>query len=234
MLSGPAGYQRRNGGIAPFKALKKEELLRVCHWRRLPAGDLKKPELELQLKEHMRGISRVPALLCHQQNVSPDQCNLGTYEVLATESLHDLKNHIKHIWDELPLNNRLNREELSLFLEVTEALLTYKDKLRGLDYRLSTIIMYKHLESVCRAQIHKLLQSLAELGELLYLQEHKRCPRIVLRLHNVAFRHALLCKQVIGTPKTMTLSKFYGIYWHAIVVHAPVTFRVVSLSVEEQ
>ena len=80
-----------------------------------------------------------------------------------------------------------------------------------------------------RPNIQTLLDSLTELSQLLYLPAHLRCPKLVLRLHNQAFIHAMICKEVIGRPKSLTERKFYGRYWHSLTAHAAKQSRIVSL-----
>ena len=62
-----------NGGIHPFQKLKKGELINECHWRVLTAGDLLKKDLEANLKEHLAGVHRVPALIFHNQDKSMEE-----------------------------------------------------------------------------------------------------------------------------------------------------------------
>ena len=191
--------------------------------------------MEKNLREHMSGIQRVPALLFHVQHQTMDKSGLSMYEVTTSESLHDLKGNISRIWDEPP--QHLTENEKSLFLDVKEALLSYKSKLRGCDYRLSAIVMYKHMEPQCREHIKNFLYSVAQLCHLLYIQEYERCPKIILRLHNTAYKHAIMCKDIIGTPKSTTMRHLYGIYWHAIVAEAPLMCRIISprsICTEEQ
>lgn len=80
-----------------------------------------------------------------------------------------------------------------------------------------------------RPKIQTLLDSLTELSKLLYLPANSRCPKLVLRLHNQAFIHAMICKEIIGKPQTLTERKFYGRYWHSITAHAAKQSRIVSL-----
>ena len=62
VLAGPAGRERRNGGVHPFKNMTKEELVKECQVRHLSTDGLLKPALEGQLKEELKGIQRFPAL----------------------------------------------------------------------------------------------------------------------------------------------------------------------------
>ncbi|KAL9977669.1 hypothetical protein ACROYT_G015099 [Oculina patagonica] len=56
VLQGPAGRQKRNGGIKPFKDLLLEELKRECSARGLPC-DGQKDELQEVLKEELVGFN---------------------------------------------------------------------------------------------------------------------------------------------------------------------------------
>ena len=156
--------------------------------------------------------------------------DLGVYEVAPSESLHDLKGHISNLWQELPYH--LNDQEKELFLEVKEALLTYK--LRCLDYRLYAIVMYKHMDGKMRYCVQDILYTLGQLCHLLCIQDHERTPKII---HNTAFKHAISCKQVLGVPQSVTLRTLCGIYWDSIVAEAPLLTRIVSprtICTEEQ
>jgi len=55
--------------------------------------------------------------------------NLGQYELVPVEPLHDLKEHINNILKELP--KHLTEEENALFDESVEVVLSTKEKLRG-------------------------------------------------------------------------------------------------------
>ena len=84
---------------------------------------------------------------------------------------------------------------------------------------------------VCILKMHvirDLLYILAQLCYLLYLQEHERSPKLNFLLHNTAYRHAMLCKKVVGMPKAINLRTFYGVYWHSLVTEAPILYRIVS------
>ena len=78
-----------------------------------------------------------------------------------------------------------------------------------------------------RPNIQTLLDSLTEISQLLYLPAHLRCPKLVLHLHNQAFIHAMICKEVIGKPRSLTERKFYGRY--SLTAHAAKQSRIVSL-----
>ena len=76
--------------------------------------------------------------------------------------------------------------------------------------------------------MQSLFDTLTELSRLLYLPAKSRPIRLVLRLHNTAFLHAMLCKELIGQPKILTNQKFYGRYWHSLTAHAAKQSRIIS------
>ena len=92
------------------------------------------------------------------------------------------------------------------------------------------ILIVFHFISIgkVRPKIQTLLDSLTELSKLLYLPTQSRSPKLVLRLHNQAFIHAMICKEVIGQPKSLTSRKFYGRYLHSLTAHAGKQSRIIS------
>ena len=148
VIAGPAGKERRNGGVQPFQQMSKDDLIRECKGQNLPTDGLLKPALQSQLREELKGIQRFPALCFPDQSASMNDLNLTQYEVVPVETLHDLKEHINNILKELP--KHLTDEEKPLFEEAIEAVLSTKEKLRGADYRLCCIVLALHLGSNCR------------------------------------------------------------------------------------
>ena len=143
VMEGPAGRQQRNGGIKPFKNMSHAELQRECTERGLEFSDGKRPELERVLKEELGGIQRVPAMLVNDQHKDLADINLPMYEVLPTEPLHDIKEHIANVFKELP--KHLNEQEASRFQVAREGTLGGKQCLKGADYRKSCIIIAEHM-----------------------------------------------------------------------------------------
>ena len=74
--AGPAGRRKRNGGIRPFKNMTVEELRVECAARGLNDDGLKK-DLQQNLKDQLKGVQRVPALLINEQDKSIADINLG-------------------------------------------------------------------------------------------------------------------------------------------------------------
>ena len=51
---------------------------------------------------------------------------------------------------------------------------------------------------------------------------------MVLRLHNLCWRHAVQCRRVLTPTKVLTYRKLFGLYFHSIVSHAAFLLRIVS------
>ena len=129
LKKGPAG---RTGGAKPYEKLKAADILEELR-RRDPPGwqdcrDTK--ERECFLKNHMQGVARIPSLLFGNHLELED---IPKYEVSPCEPLHDLKGHIKNLWDILVYF--LNDDEKKIFEETLECCNGGKDKLKGCDYR---------------------------------------------------------------------------------------------------
>ena len=57
------------------------------------------PKILYSFSLHSAGVRRPPALLCADRDISPE---LSSYEVALLEPLHDLKNLIARVFEELP------------------------------------------------------------------------------------------------------------------------------------
>ena len=75
VIAGPAGRERRNGGINPFHQMSKDELIRECRGRHLQSLGLLKPALLSNLREELKGVQRVPALCFPNQTASMKDLN---------------------------------------------------------------------------------------------------------------------------------------------------------------
>lgn len=89
--------------LHPFNNLKVGELREELGARgvHIREGALK-DDLQQQLTDILRGVSRVPALLLTNPTQSLSSLSLDKYEVVASEPLHDLKGHIINVITELP------------------------------------------------------------------------------------------------------------------------------------
>ena len=155
---------------------------------------LNKKDLEELLKNHLAGISRAPALCFGNEFISMEKSHLSEYEVMPIEPLHDSKGHIKNLWDVLP--EILDEKEKKLFLDSLDSCYGGKDKIRGSDYRLSTIVVYQIMKGEMSRRF--IVYANGNDIRLAYLKSDHRSPKVVLRLYNTTFRHIVLMQSVLG------------------------------------
>ena len=149
VLQGPGRRSRRNRGIKPFLNLKNDEILDELDWRQIKYNTrMQKKELEMLLKEELGSVARVPLLCQGNKFESLSNTPLKRYKVLLSEALHDIKEHIRNLWEELP--QHLTDEENACFSKVIEVTTKQKEKIRGVDFRLSTVIMCNTIHGKCR------------------------------------------------------------------------------------
>ena len=84
-------------------------------------GKALKPELAKILSKHLAGLARAPAMSFGKVDTSLAELNLSNYEISPTEPLHDLKGHIRNVWELLPKHlpergRQIFEEELKLAL----------------------------------------------------------------------------------------------------------------------
>ena len=224
VLGGPEG---KKGGLHPFKNLKVEQL-RVELRARDKDDSGSKTQLQERLTELLGGTTRVPALLYGDMQLSLEELNLDQYEVLFFEPLHCCLNHIAHVLQELP--HHITDVDTLVTLKETLSIALRKDKLRCTDYRRALLQVTILLAEKADGGVIELLTTLAEMMGTFYAKEESRNPKQILRLANLAFKHALAVRAVLTPPKTMTQRKLYGIYYHSAVHHAAVIYRLVCLS----
>jgi hypothetical protein len=75
-------------------------------------------------------------------------------------------------------------------------------------------------------KISELINALIDIIGIAYSPESKRYPRQILRLFNACFKVGVIAKTVFGSPKKMTMRKFFGNHFHSIVSHLPVIYRI--------
>ena len=184
----------------------------------------KREDLQKELSEELGGTVRVPALL--DGDVTMQDLNLQSYEVLCFEALHCTMNHIKNILQELP--HHITDIDILIKLKELLQIQLSKDKLRGVDYRKTLIFVTIALYTQLYHDFKALLVTLCEIIQIFYSQDEARSPKMVLRLYNLCWRHAILCRKVLTPPKVLTYRKLFGLYVHSIVSHAALLLRIVS------
>ena len=183
-------------------------------------------DLKLKLDEAIKGCHRVPALIIRKPLIPLQSLGLGKYEVLPCEPLHSVSGHIKNLYDELP--SHLNKTEKNYFNEAVVASFAGKEAKRAADYRLSIIDCILCLHNKIEADIYNILLQMCEIQEILYRGELKRTTMSILRLYNISFLHAIKLNETAKSPKVLTTRKLFGQYYHALMVHAPDQYRLLS------
>ncbi|KAK3720987.1 hypothetical protein QZH41_018544 [Actinostola sp. cb2023] len=225
---------RKNWGLASIQNLKVKDLREELQARGEDDSGLK-PELQERLNAILGGTSRVPALLYGDNNITLSSLNLTDYEVLFFEPLHCCLDHIAHILEELP--HHIKDVHSLLAVKETISITLNKVKIRGTDYRRA--LLHITIQLMKQAQVPEsvleLLLTFSEMMGIYYANEDRRNPRQVLRLYNLAFRHALALESVMLPPKTMTVRRLQGIHYHQGIDHAPLIYRMIcfrSISAE--
>lgn len=212
--------------LYPFKDLKVKELKTELRARKI-SSEGQRPELKERLTEVLGGTVRLPALLFGEDGLSLSDLHLDDYEVLFFEPLHVCLNHIATILKELP--QHITDPDTLLLLKETLLLTLNKEKLRATDYRKALLKITIQLAHLLDDDEKMLLLSFCEMQGIYYEADEKRCPRQVLRLHNISWLHGKKVQKVLCPPETVTLRKLCGIYYHGTVDHAPLLSRLVCL-----
>ena len=227
VLKGRIGFRRSlDLHPKPLANLRKEDLKTEVIGRGLEVDGDKKEDYQKALTTELAGQCRVPALLYHEPSTPLEDLGLSKYEILSCEPMHDLSNHITNLLEELP--NHVTEDVASVLQECKDLTLGQKEK-RAFDFRCLIITISSQLRGKAPLKVQQLIDTLVQMAEILFKPEKDRCPRLILRYHNLSFYHAILCLEVIGTqPTKLTRRKFYGKYYHGLVRHAPIQLRIIS------
>ena len=99
-----------------------------------------------------------------------DELHLGTYTILGTEPLHDIKGHLGNLLKELPYTPPHKVRENTQ--EIIEANST--EKITGADYRVTAIgLLLSLMQAIVDPAILLLVETVVRISELLYLPEKK-------------------------------------------------------------
>ena len=221
------------GMLSPFQNLKKEEIMDELDCRQIQFSTSNRMELQEKLTNTLHGVSRPPALMLRNPNMSAAQLNIRSYEILGCEPMHDISNVIQNIITELPYHtdDQSVRKE---FLQFSASTIGEKNQIKGSDARLylvkfskfcSTLYIDGHIDN----NMMSLVNSLVDIVNITYMSSHLRSPKLILRLYNQCLIFAVMCRNVIGNPSKMTYRKFFGSHYHSITTHLPEIFRLFSL-----
>ena len=220
--------------VAPLQDLRVNDLRKELQARGHDNLDQHKPELQKDLKHILKGVNRVPSLLLLNPQQSLQDLHLTNYSIVNCEPLHDVKGHLANLLEELPA--LLPSEQREKCTDLLKAKLGAK--ISGADMRSTVITLYNLLVKENANQwVLQLLHSIIKVSQILYSDEEKRNPKQVLSLHNNAWLHMELCKDLIPVPKSISKRKMYGTYLHALTSHAPQQYEIVcqkSINAENQ
>ena len=177
----------------------------------------------------MHEIQRLPAILCKSSEPF-DMRNyyIPDYEILTSESLHDMCNHTKNLYDELPWH--LPKNEKAKLNDIITTSFHSKEAKNSSHYWKRLLIVTNWLiQNLPELYMAKIFSTFAEIPGITYaIREKRSCPKI-LRLSNITFTHALLLLiHIKDNLKSLTSRKLFGVYYLSIVRYAPIQFHLFS------
>ena len=102
----------------------------------------------LVLKEllacEVNGIQSVVALMFSFPNFTLEELNLQMYEVLGTEPLRDISNHVKNLYKEIPF--KFEKETKKNIANIINVSFKSKQMRNSADHRESLLIVCKYLQ----------------------------------------------------------------------------------------
>ena len=228
LISAVSRRRSEQGFTKLYEKLTRAEIAdelddREIKWK---ASDTSADLLKL-LKTNMHGIQRVPSLLFNSPNGDINNMHLMHYEILPCEPLHDIENHIKNLFEEIPHHMGNDKKMINDFLI---SVFNGKESKRGCDYRECLIKVFCYFkEKYPENCITEVLYTLCEIQRSLYQQESQRTVASVLHLYIQTFLHVIMIKIAFGNNiKSMTERKFYGKYYHALTSHVCHQYRIVD------
>ena len=144
------------------------------------------PVLKELLACEVHGIQSVSALMFSCPNPTLEELNLQMYEVLGTEPFHDISNHVKNLYEEIPF--KFEKETKKSIVNVINVSFKNKQVRNSADHRESLLIVCKYLqENHPNHFVTKVIETLAEMQEILYEQDSVGSPQKILQYINTSF-----------------------------------------------
>ena len=174
----------------------------------------------------MQGIQRVPSLFFNCPDWDLDFMGLDNYEILACEPLHDIENHIKNLFEEIP-HHMTEKKKVTDFIG---AVFSGKDSKRGVAYHTSLIKVCCHFKKEYpESKFTEILKTLCEIQKVLYQQESHRTNENILHLYVQTFLHMIWLEiNFEKNIKSMSVRKYFGKYYDAIISHASDQYRIIN------
>ena len=189
---------------------------------------LTKKDLMDILSYEMHGIQRLPALWYDYWNRSVEEVNLSHYKILPNESLHNVSNYIKNIYQKPP--SHMTSNERKIVIEVIDQSFNSKEARNSSDYRQNVLVVcIFFIQRFSGTYYTEILKKLTEIQELLYLPEKERSATKILWFYNGTFLHTLLIRRHFQNNfKVLTPRKFFGVYYHCQMTHAREQYQIES------
>ena len=193
-----------------YDNLNKDELIAKLRGRDVKFSCTEsKNDLQSKLEDVIHGIQRVPALIYFNSINDISQLNLQFYEILFTEPLHDILNHIKNLYAELP--HHTDKKFKKSFNFLINNSFNGKEAKNASDYCKSLLIVTQWFLGNHEDHIFRdILTTLCEIQEIIYLPANQIQSQTVLQLYIITFIHMLCLKMNLrGNLKKLTRRKFF-------------------------
>ena len=218
--------------VKPFESLTLGNLQNELRKRGCVEIDLPKQKLVQKLKEILEGVQRVPSLLLSNPKADLSHYNLDHYTILPCEPLHDLKGHLNNLLSNISslLTDQLKTDVHDLI----QRTVYWKDSGHtGADMRVGLLRVYHVLLKAAESGtlndsdgVLNLIRTAVCISDILYSPPEERTPRNILRFYNACWFHHELC---VSLFPSLIGSKFFGLYFHSLLTHAPLQFEIVCL-----
>ena len=202
--------------INPLDNLKVAKLRTELEKHGYSTMGKKMAQLEKEFDDLRKGISNVQ----QTPQATLESLNLEKYEVFATEPLHDLKGHVRNIIEE-----SVKKADGETKTKCTSH---SPKQSHSAVLRLSQSFGY-HLKQCNNKDIEilELFRTATEICETMYAPDFRCTSKVILRLHNLTYQHGKMCVGLF--TKSSNTTTMYGRYFHSIICHAPLLFRIVCL-----
>ena len=132
-------------------------------------------DLNALLENEVYGIQRVPALMYNNPLDTLENLNLSKYEILFTEPLHDIGNHIKNLYQEIPYHVSKNKKkDVRQILDIS---FNGKDAKNSSDYKKSLLTKW-FSDNLPEHFFNKILRSMCNIQGITYYSEKKEVFKV--------------------------------------------------------
>ena len=108
------------------------------------------------------------------------------YEVLGTEPLHDISSHVKNLYEETPF--KFEKETKKCIVNIINVSFKNKQVINSANRRESLLTVCSYLqENHPDHFVTVVIETLAEMQNILYLHDSARSPQKILRYINTSF-----------------------------------------------